>query len=367
MLQYSDSDFFEFQKIRFDEEDRASYQMHKPQINKELSRSLSSARSSAKGSKCFICKNKCDSFCNSHSVPQFCLRKIADKGKVLQSGLQEEFPLLGDDTGVKKAGIFFLICHNCDNTKFQEYENPQSYNQQISQTLLAQIAMKNTLQLISKRKIEYQLYKILEEKDSVIAQEITQQQLKVIPLDLDGYTEEFRYSKVAAEKHKNDRFELFFYQKLNYTIPIAAQAEIILLCGLDGKIINDVYNITPSYKMQSIHIVAFPLENESVVICFRDVRNKRYDQFIQQFSRLSLDTRLSIVNYIFFQYSENVFISPKLKSTVLQNRAFLDVCQTSMNIWSTKNIHTCTKDIAEQFDLKQAIKIPNLLSSQYAM
>ena len=25
-----------------------------------------------------------------------------------------------------------------------------------------------------------------------------------------------------------------------------------------------------------------------------------------------------------------------------------------------KNIHTCTKDIAEQFDLKQAIKIPNL-------
>jgi len=218
MLQYSDSDFFEFQKIRFDEEDRASYQMHKPQINKELSRSLSSARSSAKGSKCFICKNKCDSFCNSHSVPQFCLRKIADKGKVLQSGLQEEFPLLGDDTGVKKAGIFFLICHNCDNTKFQEYENPQSYNQQISQTILAQIAMKNALQLISKRKIEYQLYKILEEKDSVIAQEITQQQLKVIPLDLDGYTEEFRYSKVAAEKHKNDRFELFFYQKLNYYI-----------------------------------------------------------------------------------------------------------------------------------------------------
>ena len=32
-----------------------------------------------------------------------------------------------------------------------------------------------------------------------------------------------------------------------------------------------------------------------------------------------------------------------------------------------KNIHTCTKDIAEQFDLKQAIKIPNLLSSQYAV
>lgn len=32
-----------------------------------------------------------------------------------------------------------------------------------------------------------------------------------------------------------------------------------------------------------------------------------------------------------------------------------------------KNIHTCTKDIAEQFDLKQAIKIPNLLSSQYAL
>lgn len=53
MLQYSDSDFFEFQKIRFDEEDRASYQMHKPQINKELSRSLSSARFFCKRIKMF--------------------------------------------------------------------------------------------------------------------------------------------------------------------------------------------------------------------------------------------------------------------------------------------------------------------------
>lgn len=108
--------------------------------------------------------------------PNFVSEKLPDKGKVLQSGLQEEFPLLRDDTGVKKAGIFFLICHSCDNTKFQEYENPQSYNQQISQTILAQIAMKNTLQLISKRKIEYQLYKILEERDSAIAQEITQKE-----------------------------------------------------------------------------------------------------------------------------------------------------------------------------------------------
>ena len=38
-----------------------------------------------------------------------------------------------------------------------------------------------------------------------------------------------------------------------------------------------------------------------------------------------------------------------------------------INQWFPKNIHTYTKDIAEQFDLKQAIKIPNLLSSQYAM
>lgn len=75
MLQYSDSDFFEFQKIRFDEEDRASYQMHKPQINKELSRSLHQHVLLQKDQNVSFARINADSFCNSHSVPQILSQK----------------------------------------------------------------------------------------------------------------------------------------------------------------------------------------------------------------------------------------------------------------------------------------------------
>ena len=63
--------------------------------------------------------------------------------------------------GVKNAGTFQIICENCDNTQFQKYEDPNSYIDPPSDLMLAQIALKNYLHLISKRMIENEVYCIL--------------------------------------------------------------------------------------------------------------------------------------------------------------------------------------------------------------
>ena len=60
-----------------------------------------------------------------------------------------------------------IICRDCDSKIFQEYETPENCHTDIppTQKILAQIAMKNYLKFISKRKMEIALLeKILEQR-----------------------------------------------------------------------------------------------------------------------------------------------------------------------------------------------------------
>lgn len=53
-----------------------------------------------------MCGKEQSSFCNSHSVPQMCLRPIADRGKVLHASLAMGFDIgvVDLDGGVNKSG-----------------------------------------------------------------------------------------------------------------------------------------------------------------------------------------------------------------------------------------------------------------------
>lgn len=70
---------------------------------------MKDSRAIAKLTKCYYCGKQCDSFCNSHTVPEFCLKNIDEKGKVFYSNSILEIPLLNNDKGVKESGTFRLI------------------------------------------------------------------------------------------------------------------------------------------------------------------------------------------------------------------------------------------------------------------
>ena len=143
---------------------KSNYKMNEDEIikyKKYLSQILKESRNQAKQKQCYHCGTNCDGFCNSHTVPEFCLRNIAKNGKVFYSNSILEMPLLKDIKGVNEAGTFHLICKNCDNTIFQDYENPDNYENLPSIKMLAQIDMKNNLKNISKRLTEKELYNIV--------------------------------------------------------------------------------------------------------------------------------------------------------------------------------------------------------------
>lgn len=65
-----------FDMTTFDEQNHIIY------IRKILNEYKSKATANAKSDTCYLCQKKSSSFCNSHSVPQFCLKNIAAQGEV---------------------------------------------------------------------------------------------------------------------------------------------------------------------------------------------------------------------------------------------------------------------------------------------
>ncbi len=123
---------------------------------------LYEARRNAKIDKCLICGRTMDGFCNSHTVSQFSLRKISTNGVVLNINSLLESPAMKNDAGLNQAGVFYVICHDCDNKVFQEYENPNNYKEGIfSSKMLAEIALKNYLKLLDKKIFERVLHQQL--------------------------------------------------------------------------------------------------------------------------------------------------------------------------------------------------------------
>ena len=77
---------------------------------KQMSRLLKEARQAAKRDTCYFCGKSVTSFCNSHSVPRFCLENIATNGDVLTLNTVVDNPLIDTENGVNKAGTWPFPC-----------------------------------------------------------------------------------------------------------------------------------------------------------------------------------------------------------------------------------------------------------------
>lgn len=365
MKDMDNEESIELVQIALNPNEQIKYNNDRAYYNKIISNHLNEARKRAKQEKCYICQKEVSSFCNSHSVPQFCLKAIATDGKVFMSGIQPNFPCFGDDTGVKSAGTFHIICRECDNTIFKEYENPLLYDNKPTGQMLAQIAMKNYLQMIYKRKMEQEFYSIIEENSNKMVDAGGAHEIK--ELDLKEYIAGCNRAKIAAGGHHNDWYYLCYYVKLDYTVPLAFQGQIALICDFDDKIINNIYNSDKNYEIQNIHIAVFPFKDKSIVFAFVDSRNKRYANFYKKLRKLELIEQLSTINYIIFKYSENVFLSKKIPDYVFKDESFINVCGSTSEAKSKTPYFDPLPKAIEEFSLNKHKSIPNLLSPEYAI
>lgn len=131
------------------------------QLKMKLNKILKEVRIEAKLDYCVYCNQSTSSFCNSHTIPKFILKKIDDEGMIYNSNLYTSLGLMDlikKENGIKETGTFHIICRDCDSKIFQDYEDENNIIQNPTNKMMAEIALKNILKLWYKRNYEICLY-----------------------------------------------------------------------------------------------------------------------------------------------------------------------------------------------------------------
>lgn len=333
---------------------------------KQMSRLLKEARQAAKRDTCYFCGKSVTSFCNSHSVPRFCLENIATNGDVLTLNTVVDNPLMDTENGVNKAGTFHLICNDCDSKIFSDYENPDNYSNQPTPKMIVQMALKNSLKSISKRFFEIELFNISTKKTDA-ARMFSDAKNAANEMDLKEYVDSYKKTKKALEKGSSIDYYVCYYEKLNYVVPIALQCSLALAVDFNGNIINNIYNPSPEYRIQNIHISILPLKLETVIVMFIEDGDKRYRQFYKQFNKLTLDDKLAALTLIMFMYSEDMYFSKSIENEVRESKALCEAGKTGQDIISFTPFFDPLEILRESHSLDKRHEIPNLLSEKYKL
>ena len=343
----------------FSKKERELMAERKVEFNKSLSKFTSESTKIAKGERCFICNEKCSSFCNSHTIPESFLRNIDVNGDLYTSGKLIDIPILPTEKGLNKTGTFRIICNDCDSKEFSEYENSTNYNILPTPKMVAQIAMKTSLNRIAKRKFEIALYGQLPlGGESEYRQQISD-------MDLKEYIQDFEYAKKAIEKGDEGRYNIIYHKVLDYVVPIAFQGSVALITDLEGVLVNNVYNENPKYRIKSIDVCIFPLKETSVILIFAKSNDKIYRNFRKQLNKLPLDKQLAAINYMIFSYSEDVFISKKLNETVFSDEALIAATRKTPEVFNLGTNQVDMAVVKENYSFTKMNDLPNLLSDEF--
>lgn len=289
------------------------------ELRKNINKMQFEARKRAKPTKCIICGRNQDGFCDSHSVPKMYLNSIADNGMLIQAAalIDFDYRVIDLEKGVKKSGTFDFICNSCDNIFFKDYEDRNNIIQFPTDKMLAEIAVKNFLLQISKRCVEKELYNIIQNRYGTYHN--FDALLNILDVDKDEYVKEFEFHKNIADNNIKGGYQILYWKVLPYTVPIAMQSAINMVKDLENNIINNPYDFKTSTRMQYLHLCIFPLKDKSVVIAFYHKRDKVYRKLRHQFNSISEEKQLCYLNYLVFAYTENFFISKKIKHELETN------------------------------------------------
>lgn len=328
---------------------------------KVFSKTYKSSQSKSKHTNCYYCNKPCNSFCDSHTIPAFCLKYIALNGKLFHMNTIVDVPILKKDKGVKEAGTFHMICRNCDSKIFQDYESESNYDNKPTTKMLAQIAMKCNLKLISKREFEITFYD--EMCKLGYSSELAKLRQTMEEIDLKEYVSAYNKAKKSSLKPFDGDYYLYTYIQLPYRIPLAFQGSVSLICDLKGNVINDVYNRDARYEIKNVYLCLFPFKSKSIIMLFIEKGNKRYSSFFKQFKKLPLSEQLKVINYIVFAYTEDYFISPSVPEETLKQ--LLKAARKSTDLISSTPFVNLIDIANEYYSFDEMQTIPNILSEEF--
>lgn len=329
------------------------------EVRKILGDQIKNATAKSRHEKCLLCGNV-GGFCNSHTIPQFCLENIAWNGKLNSFNTLIDSELLNKESGINNAGTFHIICRSCDSKVFQDYENEDAYIFRPSEVALNQIALKTSLRDIYKHETETELYEALknmvkEKKPllSFLINPIINAQINARKRDIEECYEIFNKAKTYLSS-KESWLRIVSYDRLDYITPIAFQGMVALVTGVEGETINDNFNHAKQYRMEYLHIAVFPLKETTAVIVFLDSESTRYSQFENFLNSTTREQRLETINRIIMLYTEDYFLSKQLSEETINS---LEDSAKTIQDMITFNGRKSAKDAVKDYDLRRDLCI----------
>ena len=325
--------FKRFERYNLSKKELKELSIFRSELNKK-------ATDASKEEKCLICGRPFTSFCVSHSIPRFVLNGIATEGLVLRG--MDVINIVGKikPVGIGKVLTFSSICQQCDSIYFREYENPEAFAKPLSFLEINEIAVKNYLRYIYKRKRELSQFELF-------LKEVNDKQINDLSI-IKGLLNKIELARIDVREYSSSLNQLIkkkseqnFYVideiDLDYNVHFAYQGFVALINGFDEKIINDTFNYDERYKIQRLGIVVFPFKNSTKIIVFCKDGDTRLRLFYKTYKKLSLQEKLYVINYMLLLYEEEWCVPASFDIKLLNKETMDVIMQTQDAEYLTTN------------------------------
>lgn len=272
---------------------------------KKIHKIHNEALSEIKEEKCFICGKRCSSFCDSHSIPKFVLKSIAESGFVYspeatKKASKNELKLLYKaKLGVNEAKIFKNICRECDNSLFNSIENIDSTMKPFSDKEFSLYALKILLHDIFIKKlccsIDNLHYKELYGRGSIHFNWLAD--IKDMTNNAKEYIDAVKNKSLI---HHKVIIDTILDKKVNF----ACVTKVLLGNSYKGAKLYNLYDYDASFGF--IYIVVLPLKNNRTkVSMFYRRKNKIYNILKNEFDDMDMKEKLQAVSNIIIMHTED--------------------------------------------------------------
>ena len=324
---------------------------------------------------CQICRKVNIKFCNSHTIPRFILKNIAENGRLYNTQILKEIPLIQQENGIGNTQIFKSICSECDSKIFHEYETPENWLRIPNDNMLSQIALK--CHLYYQYKLTRDL-KTIEYSNKMFSES---HKLKINKSPFYDISKTWKMDKKyhvrMVQKIYNDicqrkfLYNLGYYKKLPYVIPIVFQGTFAIYFDLINRKLNNPFS-SKINGLSNVYLCLYPFQDSSIIVIFYEKNNTKYDKFFNDLNKLDLDEQLSIINFLIFAYSEDIFISKNIDKRILEDKNLQDIAFIQPIIYSSqRDINKSLKSRLEAFKVGYNINnhknCPNLLSENFSI
>ena len=292
---------------------------------------------------CLLCGKKMTSPCNSHVVPQFILKRIAEKGMVcygqslFRNARNNDFART--TTGISNAFTFRLICKDCDQARFRHYESPDAilnfhnFNREEQKQILAEMAIKTHLSHIYTKVKTYiqnaMQYPALMEGFHACGGQTAYE------LDIQEHMT-YIQTLIGFQKSTSFPFIVLYDRLLDYETNIATQTIIAYTHDLKGDQLFDPRDFSQAELTHYFYLMILPYQEKTRVLFYVEKKFQSHVRsVIDDFNALSEEEKLHFLFVSLIIYDEQFYISPSLQEKMAKDRKIVKLYTKTDNSGSS--------------------------------